>query len=106
MFYQKMHKSPNKGLSFFRDYAGKKWLLRGPKHADILYRFQVSGFGCQEGASQSPETSYETSSELRRVGHRADHIPAGTVARPTLPKFLFRLDRPFFWPAAGLNTDT
>jgi len=52
------------------------------------------------------ETSYETSSELRRVGHRADHIPAGTVARPTSPKFLFRLDRPFFWPAAGLTPET
>jgi hypothetical protein len=23
-----------------------------------------------------------------------------------LQKFLLRFDRPFFWPAAGLNTDT
>jgi len=26
----------------------------------ILNRFQVSGFGCQEGETQDPETSYET----------------------------------------------
>ena len=32
-----------KGLSFFRDYAGKKWPLRGSQHADYLYRSQVSG---------------------------------------------------------------
>jgi len=66
----------------------------------------VSGFGCQGVEVLDPETLYETSSELRRVGHRAGHIPAGTVAHPRLPKFLFRFDRPFFWPAAALNTDT
>ena len=43
---------------------------------------------------------YETL-ELRRVGHRADQIPAGTVARPTLSKFLFRFDRLFFGRQLG-----
>jgi len=33
---------------------------------------------------------YETSSEMLKVGHRADLISAGKVARPTLKKFLFR----------------
>jgi hypothetical protein len=59
---------------------------------DQTGRFVASGWA---------ETLYETSSELRRVGHRADHIPAGTVARPTLPKFIFRLDRPFFGRRLG-----
>ena len=32
-----------KGLSFFRDYAREKWPLWGSKHAENLYRCQVSG---------------------------------------------------------------
>jgi hypothetical protein len=34
---------------------------------------------------------------------------AASMAGPGLNskhQFLFRFDRPFFWPAAGLNTDT
>ena len=45
----------------FRDLAQENWPLKGSKHTDNLYRFQVSGFGCQESESQNPETSYETS---------------------------------------------
>jgi len=48
--------SAYKELRFFRDYAREKWPLKGSKDADNLYRFQVSGFGCQEGESQNPET--------------------------------------------------
>jgi len=70
----------------------------------------VSGVRCQVSSvrkgRRNSVPSYETTSELRRVGHRADHIPAGTVARPILPKFLFRFDWPLFRPTAGLNTDT
>jgi hypothetical protein len=67
---------------------------------------QVSGVRFQAGSCVfTTDTLYETSSELRRVGHRADHIPAGTVAHPTLPKFLIRFDRPFFWPAAALTPE-
>jgi hypothetical protein len=29
-----------------------------------------------------------------------------SIAYVKLHQFLFRFDRPFFWPAAGLNTDT
>jgi hypothetical protein len=77
-----------------------------PLFCDARYGCQVSGIRFQYLTSPFPDTLYETSSELRRVGHRADHIPAGTVARPTLTKFLFRLDRPFFWPAAGRTPET
>ena len=52
----------HKALSFFRDYAGEKWPLRGSKHADSLIsqiigvRFRVSGVRCQEGGLLNPET--------------------------------------------------
>ena len=59
--------SAYKELRFFRDYARKKWPLKGSKDADNLYRFQVSGFGCQEGESQNPETSYETTSFITKM---------------------------------------
>jgi len=42
-----------------RDYAQKKWSMRGSQHTDNLaspIRFQVSGFGCQEGEALGPET--------------------------------------------------
>ncbi len=34
------------------------------------------------------------------------HFLVSPLYETTLPKFLFRLDRPFFWPAAGLKPDT
>jgi hypothetical protein len=68
---------------------------------DIRYSLFQSFFLDQTGRfSGQRRRLYETSSELRRVGHRADHIPAGTVARPTLPKFLFSI-RPTVFLAGG-----
>jgi hypothetical protein len=32
---------------------------------------------------------YQTSPKLRRVGHRADHFQAGTLARPTNSRSFF-----------------
>jgi hypothetical protein len=43
-----------KALSFFRDYARKKWPLQGSNSA--VYWFQVSGFGCQGTEVLSPDT--------------------------------------------------
>ena len=55
----------NKYLSFSRDYARKKWPQRGSNFA--VYRFQVSGFGCQGVEVLDPETSYETFQKLGLV---------------------------------------
>ena len=33
------------------------------------------------------------------------HFLVNSSYETTLPKFLFRLDRPFFWPAAGLTPE-
>jgi hypothetical protein len=55
-FTTKCAKIIHRDLRFFRDDARKKWPLMGSKYADNLSRFQVSGFGCQEGESQNPET--------------------------------------------------
>ena len=45
-----------KELSLFRDYARKKWPLKGSKHADSFYRFQVSGVRFQYQTFPSPDT--------------------------------------------------
>jgi hypothetical protein len=34
--FEKANPAADKYLSFFREYAGKKWSLRGSKHADNL----------------------------------------------------------------------
>jgi hypothetical protein len=43
------------------------------------------------------ETANKLTIETLNVQHRTSNIDGAA---------LFRLDRPFFWPAAGLNTDT
>jgi FixJ family two-component response regulator len=43
---------------FFRDGARKKWPLKGSKHADNLYRFQVSGVRFQYLTLPFPDTRH------------------------------------------------
>ncbi len=43
-------------LSFFRDCARRKWPLRGSNRA--AYRFQVSGFGCQDSGRRLLAAGY------------------------------------------------
>ena len=54
-------KITHKGLSFFRDCTWEKCPLKGSKHPDNLYRFQVSGVRFPYLTSPFPDTSYETS---------------------------------------------
>jgi hypothetical protein len=45
-------------LSYFRGYVRKKWPLEGNKHADNLFRFQVSGVRFQYLTSPFPDTRH------------------------------------------------
>jgi len=55
---KKRNGTGTKALSFIRDYARKKWPLKGSKHADNLYGFQVSGVRCEYLTSPFPDTRH------------------------------------------------
>jgi len=45
-------------LRYFRDYARKKWPLKGSKHVDYFYRFRVSGVRFQYLTLLFPDTRH------------------------------------------------
>jgi len=96
----------------FPKLSSGKWPLKGSKHADNSYRFQVSGVRFQYLTSPSPHMKLHSFRQdlqdyqdffglvwLYPV-HPVDPVKNGNS---NATKIHFRSDRLFFWTAAGLT---
>jgi len=78
-----------------------------------LFRFQVSGFGCQQTVVIDPETLYETTSNLSLAGAKPakEKIYYKTILAPwrlcaKISSIFSDQNVFFFWPAVALTPDT